>query len=313
MTALLELENLTKHFAASKGRVTRAVDGISLTLAKGEALAIVGESGCGKSTAARLVMRLIPPTGGAIRFRGEDITRIEGAELRRLRRHMQIVFQNPHAALDPRKTIYASVAEPLLVQGLASGRALAARTAEALAKTGLPGDFLWRYPHELSGGQKQRACIARALILEPELVVLDEPTSALDVSVQAQILELLAEIQRSTGAAFLFISHNLAAVRQVCGRVAVMYLGRIVEEGPVDQVFAAPRHPYTRALIASVLPPRPGGLPKDMLGGDIPDASAIPPGCRFAPRCPLAVDRCREAEPELEGQGGRRVACYLAD
>jgi oligopeptide/dipeptide ABC transporter ATP-binding protein len=225
---------------------------------------------------------------------------------------MQMIFQNPHAALSPRRTVFASVAEPLVVQGLASRQDLRARVARLLIQVGLPEGFLWRYPHELSGGQKQRVCIARALALEPKLVVLDEPTSALDVSVQAQILEFLDELRSRLGLTYLFISHNLAVVRQVCDRVAVMYLGRIVEEGSTEQVFAAPKHPYTRALIASVLPPRPGVLPEATLSGDVPDAAAIPAGCRFAPRCPLRIERCAHDDPALAGDA-HRVACWAVE
>jgi oligopeptide/dipeptide ABC transporter ATP-binding protein len=278
------------------------VDGVSL--------AIVGESGCGKSTVARLALRLLPLTFGRVVFRGEDITDHGERALRPLRRHMQIVFQNPHAALDPRMTMFGSVAEPLAVQGEA-GTDARDRVAGLLESVGLPADFMWRYPHELSGGQKQRACIARAIALKPSLLVLDEPTSALDVSVQAQILELLAELRRRFGLAYLFVSHNLAVVRQVADRVAVMYLGRIVEEGPAADVFAAPRHPYTRALLASVLPLRPGAALPSPLGGDIPDAADIPKGCRFAPRCPLAAAVCRAADPEPRLVGRQSVACHF--
>jgi oligopeptide/dipeptide ABC transporter ATP-binding protein len=224
---------------------------------------------------------------------------------------MQLVFQNPHAALDPRMTMFSSIAEPLAVQGEgSSGRR--DRVAELLDCVGLPADFMWRYPHELSGGQKQRACIARAIALNPSLLVLDEPTSALDVSVQAQILDLLAELRRSFNLAFLFISHNLAVVRQVADHVAVMYLGRIVEAGPVADVFARPQHPYTRALLASVLPLAPGAPLPPPLGGDIPDAASIPAGCRFAPRCPLAAAECRAVDPDARMIGAQSVACHIA-
>uniref|UniRef100_UPI003F6FB0BF ABC transporter ATP-binding protein n=1 Tax=Elioraea sp. TaxID=2185103 RepID=UPI003F6FB0BF len=291
----------------------RAVDGIDLALHQGQALGLVGESGCGKSTVARLVMGLIAPTAGTIRFAGREITGLTDSALRPLRRDMQIIFQNPHAALNPRRTVFQSVAEPLVVQGIASGVALRARVAALLVQVGLPETFLWRFPHELSGGQKQRVCIARALALEPKLVVLDEPTSALDVSVQAQILDFLGELRARLGLTYLFISHNLAVVRQVCDRVAVMYLGRIVEEGTVERIFAAPRHPYTRALVAAVLPPRPGALPEAPLGGDVPNAAEIPPGCRFAPRCPLRMEMCEARDPVLAPQTGtHRVACWAA-
>ncbi|MFN6954473.1 MAG: ABC transporter ATP-binding protein [Acetobacteraceae bacterium] len=312
MTApLLEIRGLAKHYPLKHGRVVRAVDGVDLALAPGESLGLVGESGCGKSTVARLVLRLIPPTGGSIRFEGQDIATLSDSALRPLRRHMQLIFQNPHAALNPRRTVFASVAEPLVVQG-AAGADLQARVARLLVQVGLPEGFLWRYPHELSGGQKQRVCIARALALEPRLLVLDEPTSALDVSVQAQILEFLQDLRARLGLAYLFISHNLAVVRQVCDRVAVMYLGRIVEEGPAERIFAAPRHPYTRALVASVLPPRPAGLPEAPLAGDVPNAAAIPPGCRFAPRCPIRMERCTRDDPALDGDTPHRVACWAA-
>ena len=308
---LLDVHGLAKHYPLKHGRVVRAVDGVDLSLAPGEALGLVGESGCGKSTVARLVLRLIPPTEGSIRFDGQEIATLSDSALRPLRRHIQLIFQNPHAALNPRRTVFASVAEPLVVQG-AAGAGLPVRVARLLEQVGLPEGFLWRYPHELSGGQKQRVCIARALALEPRLLVLDEPTSALDVSVQAQILEFLQDLRARLGLAYLFISHNLAVVRQVCDRVAVMYLGRIVEEGPAERLFAAPRHPYTRALVASVLPPRPAGLPEAPLAGDVPNAAAIPPGCRFAPRCPIRMECCTRDDPALAGDPPHRVACWAA-
>ena len=308
---LLELRGLAKHYGVKGGRGVRAVDGIDLAIPAGSSLGLVGESGCGKSTVARLVLRLVPPSGGEIRFAGTDIATLGEAAMRPFRRDMQIIFQNPHAALSPRRTVFASVAEPLIVQGVAAGAELRARVAALLVQVGLPESFLWRYPHELSGGQKQRVCIARAIALEPKLVVLDEPTSALDVSVQAQILDFLDMLRRRLGLTYLFISHNLAVVRQVCDRVAVMYLGRIVEEGPAELVFEAPRHPYTRALVASVLPPRAAGLPAAPLAGEVPRADAVPGGCRFAPRCPLRMPRCTQAEPVLSVEQ-HRVACWAA-
>jgi peptide/nickel transport system ATP-binding protein/oligopeptide transport system ATP-binding protein len=309
VSALVEAQGLAKHYPVSGGRLVRAVDGVDLALARGEALGLVGESGCGKSTVARLLLRLTDPTAGTIHFAGEDITQAGEKRLRQLRRDMQLIFQNPHAALNPRRTVFASISEPLVVQKLAAGSALRARVAELLAQVSLPETFLWRFPHELSGGQKQRVCIARALALDPKLVVLDEPTAALDVSVQAQILEFLEELRAKLGLTYLFISHNLAVVRQLCDRIAVMYLGRIVEEGPVEEIFSAPRHPYTRALIASVLPPRPGQLPPVLVSGDVPSATNLPPGCRFAPRCPLHEPACDAAAPALAGAGGHAVAC----
>jgi oligopeptide/dipeptide ABC transporter ATP-binding protein len=310
---LLEVSGLAKHYTLPGGRTLRAVDGVDLKLAPGESLGLVGESGCGKSTVARLVTRLVAPTEGAIRFDGQDIAPLPESALRPLRRNMQLIFQNPHAALNPRRTVFHSVAEPLVVQGAASGSALRNQVAKLLRDVGLPEAFLYRYPHELSGGQKQRVCIARALALEPKLVVLDEPTSALDVSVQAQILEFLQELRARAGLTYLFISHNLAVVRQVCDRVAVMYLGRIVEEGPAETIFAAPRHPYTQALIAAALPPRPGALPTATLTGDVPNAAAIPPGCRFAPRCPIRMELCTERDPALAAAHpdlSQRAACW---
>jgi ABC-type glutathione transport system ATPase component len=255
-TPLLEVRGLEKHFSVRRGPFARgtvkAVDGVSFHLMPGEAMGIVGESGSGKSTVARLVLRLIEPTAGEILFEGEDITAVTGERLRRLRRQMQVVFQNPHSALNGRHTIFDAISEPLVVQDGLGGGALAARVGELMEIIRLPKTFLYRYPHELSGGQKQRVCIARAAALKPRLIVLDEPTSALDVSVQAQILAFLKELQRELGLTYLFISHNLAVVRYVCDRVVVMHLGRLVEEGSVGTVFATPREPYTKALLAAV-------------------------------------------------------------
>lgn len=312
--ALLHAEGLAKIFEGRRrlfGPVpqVRAVADVTITLKRGAALGVVGESGCGKSTLARLLLRLIPLSAGQIIFDGQDITELNENAMRPLRRRMQLIHQNPSAALDPRLTAEAAVAEPLRVQRIASGRVLRDRVAALLAEVGLPPAFLHRFPHELSGGQKQRVCIARALALEPDILVLDEPTSALDVSVQAQILEVLEALRKRRGLAYLFISHNLAVVRQSCDRVAVMYLGRIVEEGTAAEVLGQPRHPYTRALLASV--PRleardtPPAAP-----GEPPNPAAPPPGCAFHPRCPLAIDACREALPPLTDLGdGHLVRC----
>jgi ABC-type glutathione transport system ATPase component len=251
MTPVLAATDIACHFGA-----TRAVDGVSVALHPGEALGLVGESGCGKSTLLRLLLRLIPAERGAIAFAGRDITRLPERALGALRQGVQIVFQNPHAALDPRATVYGSVSEPLRIRGGLSRRALRDRVTELLDDVGLGEGFLWRYPHELSGGQKQRVCIARALAPHPRVLLLDEPTSALDVSVQAQTIELLQSLRARHELSYLFVSHNLAVVRLLCDRVAVMRQGRLVEEGLAAQVLAAPRHEYTKALLASVLPPR---------------------------------------------------------
>ncbi|PZW40855.1 peptide/nickel transport system ATP-binding protein [Humitalea rosea] len=310
MTALLQATGLAKTYATRRtafraASSVAAVAGVDLLLPEGGALGLVGESGCGKSTLARLLLRLVPVSDGRISFEGRDITDLAESALRPLRRRMQLIHQNPSAALDPRLTVAASVAEPLRIHGLDLSR-----LPELLAEVGLPAEMLHRHPHELSGGQKQRVCIARALALEPRLLVLDEPTSALDVSVQAQVLELLAGLRARRGLSYLFISHNLAVVRQVCDRVAVMYLGRIVEEGASAEVLGAPLHPYTRALLASVPRLGAGGV---VARGEPPNPAAPPPGCPFHPRCPMAEERCRAGTAPLlrEVARGRRVACHL--
>src|SRR6516165_2281436 len=303
--ALLEVRDLAKHFMVTKGfprpvtTTVRAVDGVSFAVARGEAFGLVGESGCGKSTAARAVLRLIPPDAGQVRFADIDVTDARGSALQRLRRRMQIVFQDPYSSLNPRRTIGQALTEPLGVHGLARGRAARERAIALLEEVGLPPSAYDRHPHEFSGGQRQRIGIARALSVEPELIVADEPVSALDVSVQAQVLLLLKDLQARRGLTFVFVSHDLGVIRWFCSRVAVMYLGRIVEDGPVARVFGAPRHPYTRMLREASPIPDPGmrgQLPR--IAGEIPSAAHPPAGCHFHPRCPRASDVCRTVYPE---------------
>ena len=310
MSALLEASGLAKTYAVPRtafqpARRLTAVAHVDLALVAGGTLGLVGESGCGKSTLARLLLRLTPVSAGRIVFDGQDITTLGEGALRPLRRRLQLVHQNPSAALDPRLTAAQAIAEPLVIQRLASGRDLRDRVAQLLSEVGLGPEFLRRYPHELSGGQKQRVCIARALAPEPQVLVLDEPTSALDVSVQAQMLDMLAELRSRRGLAYLFISHNLAVVRQVCAEVAVMYLGRIVEQGSAEQVFSAPRHPYTQALLASV-PRLTGGPVQAATPGEPPNPAAVPAGCPFHPRCRRAEPSCRTGVPPPLVQG---LAC----
>ncbi len=326
MTALLEVRELRKDFPVATGGVLRrattalrAVDGVSFDIAPGETLGLVGESGCGKSTLGRLLIRLIEPSAGRIAFDGTDITTLGAAAMRPIRRGMQIVFQDPYGALDPRMCAGDIVMEPLLIHGARPDAAARETVAEMLSLVGLPADAAGRFPHEFSGGQRQRVGIARALVLRPRFVVCDEPVSALDVSVQAQIVNLLQDLQARLGLTYLFIAHDLAVVRHISVRVAVMYLGKIVEIGARRDVYAAPLHPYTQALIASVPPlrPRPRGQPRvrrARVGGDIPSALAPPPGCRFHTRCPFATDRCREEEPLPRALlPGHLVACHHAE
>jgi len=317
---LLKVEGLTKHFpiAGFLGRTigqVRAVDGIDLEIARGETLGLVGESGCGKSTTGRLVLRLIEPTAGRIRFDGMDLTALSGADMRAQRRRLQIVFQDPYSSLNPRMTVGDMLAEPLRIHGIASGKAVAGRVAELLAMVGLPATHVRRYPHEFSGGQRQRICIARALATEPELIVCDEAVSALDVSVQAQILNLLEDIQARLGLSYLFISHDLTVVRHITDRVAVMYLGRIVETAPAEALFQRPRHPYTRALLDVIPVPVCNRRDKRaVVEGDVPSPISPPQGCHFHPRCPHAVARCSQEVPMLRPDAnGHAVACHRAE
>jgi peptide/nickel transport system ATP-binding protein/oligopeptide transport system ATP-binding protein len=318
---LLEVTDLVKHYPVRSGILRRragtvhAVDGVSFSLAAGETLGLVGESGCGKSTVARSVLRLIEPSSGSIRLKGCDITHLGKAELRTHRRSMQIVFQDPFASLNPRMTAGDIVGEPLSVHGLASGREQQARVAELFKQVGLRGDQMRNYPHQFSGGQRQRICIARALALGPDLIVCDEPVSALDVSIQAQVINLLIDLQRRHGFSYLFIAHDLAVVAHISHRVAVMYLGRIVEIAEKTELFRNPRHPYTQALLASVpvADPRQKRL-KPLVDGDVPSPVNPPSGCAFHTRCRYVMDRCKVERPVLVDAGPQhQVACLLND
>ncbi len=317
---LLEVNDLKKHFALGggllgrSGRVLKAVDGLSFTVARGETLSLVGESGCGKSTVARALMRLYAPTAGQVVLAGTRIDDMTAGTLRPLRRRIQMVFQDPYSSLNPRMRVRAILAEPIRNFGLAKNAAdLEARLARLMDRVGLPKEALGRFPHEFSGGQRQRIGIARALAGNPDLIVCDEPVSALDVSIQAQIVNLLTDLQAEFGLTYLFISHDLAVVRAVSTRVAVMYLGRIVEIGPAEALFAAPKHPYTQALLSAVPIPEPGaGRTRIVLKGDVPSPIDPPAGCRFHTRCPYVFDRCRTEEPHLDPVGsGHFAACHL--
>ena len=315
---LLQVDDLSVHFAVrSRGfgqaaQVLRAVDGVSLQLHAGETLGIVGESGCGKTTLGRAVLRLLTPTTGSIRLDGEDLTLAQGTDLARMRRAMQAIFQDPFGSLNPRMRVHDIIAEPLVNLGWQSPR-IGARVAEVMDIVGLPKEFATRYPHAFSGGQRQRIGIARALAPSPRLIVCDEAVSALDVSIQAQILNLLRDVQAELGVAYLFISHNLAVVRYLSHRVAVMYLGRIVEMCDEPSLFASPLHPYTVALIAAVPEPDPErALAPLALEGDLPSPLAMPSGCAFRTRCPIAAERCRDEAPQLlEHSPGRFARCHF--
>ena len=312
MTKLLEVEGLSRDFRTGGGTV-HAVDGVSFSLARGETLALVGESGCGKSTTARLVLRLIEPTAGTIRFDDADITHTGRAAMQAVRRRMQIVFQDPFGSLNPRMTVGETLAEPLVIHRVGDRAARQARVAELLGLVGLAPEHARRYPHEFSGGQRQRIGLARALALEPALVVCDEPVSALDVSVQAQVINLLRDLQQRLGLSYLFIAHDLAVVRHMATRVAVMYLGRIVETAPRDAIFNQPFHPYTRALLAAIPRPEPG-RPEAAPNGDVPSPLEPPPGCHFHVRCPFVIDRCRLEVPTLRPiTPGHLSACHRAE
>jgi peptide/nickel transport system ATP-binding protein len=316
MSALIEVDNLRRTFRVGRGlfvpaAALHAVTGVSLTVNKGEVLGIVGESGCGKSTLARMILGLLPPSAGAIRLGGRELVAIPRRE--RARR-MQPVFQDPYSSLNPRRRIADIVQLPLDVQGAGNAHERRGRTIATLDKVGLPARYADSYPSQLSGGQRQRVAIARALVTEPEIVVCDEPTSALDVSVQSQILNLLMDLRRDFGLTYIFISHNLAVVEHLATRVAVMYLGRVVELAPTPEIFSNPKHPYTQALLASVLTPVPGlGVPDAGLGASSPDPLNVPPGCPFHPRCPKAFASCTSRMPRHVVVGAATVACHLHD
>jgi oligopeptide/dipeptide ABC transporter ATP-binding protein len=318
---LLEVRELVKHyrstglFAKSEPPV-RAVDGVSFDVERGETLALVGESGCGKSSVGRTILRLQEPTSGRAMFEGVDLFQLERTALRRLRRRMQIIFQDPYSSLNPRMTIGAAVAEGLRIHRLVPATAISERVAGLLREVGLDPSYAGRYPHEFSGGQRQRIGIARALAVEPSFIVCDEPVSALDVSVQAQVLNLLADLQRDRGLSYLFIAHDLAVVRQIARRIAVMYLGKIVEEGPTEPLLASPRHPYTVALRSAVPEPDPAlRRSRIVLGGDLPSPSNPPSGCPFHPRCfhPQKDQRCVVEAPVLRLVAATSVACHYAE
>jgi oligopeptide/dipeptide ABC transporter ATP-binding protein len=321
MTPLLSVRDLVKHYHATSlfGRAAppvRAVDGVSFEVGQGETLALVGESGCGKSSVGRTILRLQEPTSGSALFEGVDIFSLDRSDLRALRRRMQIIFQDPYSSLNPRMTVGAAIAEGIEIHRLAPRSEIAGRVAALLEEVGLDPGYARRYPHEFSGGQRQRIGIARALAVQPAFIVCDEPVSALDVSVQAQVLNLLADLQRHRGLSYLFIAHDLAVVRQIAHRIAVMYLGRIVEQGPTDQLLSHPRHPYTVALLSAVPEPDPSAQrDRIVLQGDLPSPSNPPPGCPFHTRCfhPLKDERCRTTVPPLRPVEATLAACHYAE
>ena len=318
---ILRVEHLTKHFPITKGIIfqkqvgaVQAVDGLNFTIYKGETLGLVGESGCGKSTTGRTLLRLHEPTDGRIYFKEQDITDLPEAEMRSLRRNMQIIFQDPYASLDPRMTIGGIISEPLEIHNIGTAKERQERVQELLSLVGLSPFFINRYPHEFSGGQRQRIGIARALALQPEFIVCDEPISALDVSIQAQVVNLLEELQDKFGLTYLFIAHDLSMVRHISDRVAVMYLGKIVELASRDELYTHPLHPYSQALLSAVPIPDPvkeASRKRIILTGDVPSPINPAPGCRFASRCSMAEDICRQEEPEWrEVSPNHWVACH---
>jgi oligopeptide/dipeptide ABC transporter ATP-binding protein len=324
MTALIEAMDVRKYYPVSSGGFPgrhapplRAVDGVNLSIAEGETLGLVGESGCGKSTLGRVLIRLVPATSGQVLFAGSDIMTLDAKALREARRGMQIIFQDPYGALNPRMTVEDIIMEPLLIHGSRANAASRAKVGEMLDLVGLPDRARTRFPHEFSGGQRQRIGIARALVLHPRFVVCDEPVSALDVSVQAQIVNLLTDLQQELKLTYLFIAHDLGVVKHISTRIAVMYLGKVVEIAEKNSLYERPLHPYTKALIAAVPAAHPMHRMRDRkerprLSGDIPNAQTPPSGCHFHTRCPFAVQKCREQEPILtEAAPGHQAACHL--
>ncbi|WP_234122714.1 ABC transporter ATP-binding protein [Clostridium hydrogenum] len=318
-TILVKTENVKKHFKVENGifsdkkKVVHAVDGVNMEIITGETLALVGESGCGKSTLGRLIIRLMEPTSGSVYFEGQDISKLNGSSIRKKRREMQIVFQDPYASLNPRMNVKDIISEPLLTHKIVGKKDIEGKVAELMEMVGIRKDYMMRYPHMFSGGQRQRIGIARAVALDPKFVVCDEAVSALDVSVQAQIINLLQDLQEEKKLTYLFISHDLNVVKHIANRVCVMFLGKIVEVGKKEDIFKQPLHPYTRFLMESspIMNPHLRDKEKLILKGEMPSPIDLPRGCRFSTRCPFCKERCKESEPELLSKDGREVACHF--
>ena len=314
---LVEIKDLKKYFPAGKNQFVRAVDGVSFAIQRGETLGLVGESGCGKTTVGRCLLRLIEPTSGEIRFDGKDLLALGRSEMRAMRRRMQIVFQDPYSSLNPRMKVGDIVGEPLIIHSIGNSKSeRQERVNELLRVVGLDPDYAHRYPHQFSGGQRQRIGIARALALNPDFIVADEPVSALDVSVQAQVVNLLQDLQEQFGLTYLFISHGLAVVKHISTRVGVMYLGKLVELAPAEEIYRRPLHPYTQALLAAIPNPDPEARDSEhkprRLGGDVPTPLNPPSGCRFHTRCPHVMERCKTEEPQfVQIETGHFSACFL--